>query len=118
MGREFGEALVSEERQLRPSPSFVYLLAGEIPPESYPRFAIEEYREEVRRLCERRLARKRRCDFLRRFPKAAAAFALNGLMNVLLFNTALRTASAQSRWSGMALDPNAPRSIAVLRSFA
>lgn len=50
---------LGEAKRLRPTTAFIYLVEGEIPPEVYPEFALEEVRR-ARRMYHRQHVVKRR----------------------------------------------------------
>jgi hypothetical protein len=115
--KSLGDALVSEDRRLRPSRSFLYLVTGEITPESYPAFAIEEFREEFGRYCDRHVGGQRRRDLIRRMAEKLWPLAIDGLIQAILFNDRLRVAADNAPRSGMGMDGGSPRSIAIARSL-
>src|ERR1051326_5900758 len=50
---------LGEAKRLRPSTAFVYLAEGEIPPEDYPEFALEEVRRARKVYYRRHVVKKR-----------------------------------------------------------
>jgi hypothetical protein len=116
MGRDLGDILVREERLLRPSKAFVYLVTGEISPEAYPEFAIEQFHDECRREYRRRLARGR-AGFFSRLRADIASGLGEMLIQIVLFNDRLRLAAQASPAAKTALTDSAPRSVAVLRAL-
>ena len=116
-GREIGDLLVKDERRLKPSLAFRYLVLGEIEPGAYPEFAVRQFRAEFRRTCDHRLASCGRWDLLRNAPMQLAIATTGQLIRLVLIGHRIRTVSTEVPWEGVANPAPAPRAIAALRSF-